>query len=252
VLPPFEPVSALHARPCGSVYAGPPAFTLITLLNKVSGTDLEVPFKVATTEVVTGKLRAAALTEKPAVVDPAGTVTEVGNVTPATVVPSFTPMIVPALGAGAERFTEQAEVPGAGIVPGVQVNVVSVGAGGCTASEKFAELPLRLAASTAVAGAETVATLAVKLALLAPVAIPTDAGIATCAVVLPTPNVTVTGIVAADFKLTVHVALPGVTTVLGLHDTPATRLGVTMVTVPPVAVVFITPPAAEAASGPLT
>ena len=252
MLPPFDPVSALHARPCGSVYAGPPAFTLMTLVNKVSGTDLEVPFKVATTEVVTGKVRVAAVTENPAIVDPAGTVTEAGNVTPVTAVPSFSATTAPALGAVADRLTEQADVPGAGIVPGVQVNVLSVKAGGCSANEKFAELPLRLATSTDVAAEETVVTFAVKLALLAPVPIATDAGIVTCAMVLPIPSVTVTGIVAADFKLTVHVALPGVTTVLGLHDTPATRLGGTVVTVAPVAVAFIRSPAADAPSGPLT
>jgi hypothetical protein len=256
VLPPFEPVSALQARPCGSVYAGPPAFTLITLLatllNNDSGTDLEVPFKVATTEVVTGEVSAAAVTENPADVDPAGTVTDVGNVTPAAVVPSFSATVVPVLGAAADRLTVHAEVPGVGTVPGVHVTAVGVSAGGCKASEKLVEIPLRVATSTAVAAAETLAALAVKLTLLAPAAITTDVGIVTGAVVLPTPRVTVTGAVAAELKLIVHVALPGVTRVLGLHDIPEKRLEVAMVTVPPVADAFSTPAAADAACVPLT
>jgi hypothetical protein len=213
---------------------------------------LESPFKVATTDVVTGEVTAGAVTVNPAVVDPAGTVTEAGNVIPVTGVPNVSPTIVPPLGAAAERLSVQAEVPGAGTVPGLQVNVASVTPGGCSANEKFAELPLRLATSRAVVVADTAATLAVKLALLAPVAIVTDAGIVTCAVVLPTPSVTVTGVVAADFKLTVHVVLCGVTSVPGLHDTPVTGLGGTMATVAPVAVVVTALPADDAPSVPLT
>jgi len=225
---------------------------LIDLLNKDSGTDLEVPFRVATTEVVAAEVSAVAVTVKPAVVDPPGTVTEVGKVTPATAVPRLNPTIIPVVGAAAPRVTVHAELPGVGTVPGLHVIALSVTAGGCNASEKVVELPPTVATRTAVAAAETLAALAVKLALVAPAAITTVAGIVTCAAVLPTPSVTVTGAVAADFRLTVHAALPGVTTVLGLHDIPEKRLAGAMVRVVPVAVAPTALAAGDAASGKVT
>jgi hypothetical protein len=209
---------------------------LIDLLNKDSGTDLEVPFRVATTEVVAAEVSAVAVTVKPAVVDPPGTVTEAGKVTPVTAVPRFNPTLIPVVGAAAPRVTVHAEVPGVGTVPGLQAIALSVTAGGCSASEKFVELPPTVATRTAVATAETLAALAVKLALVAPAAITTDAGIVTCAAVLPTPSVTVTGAVPTDFKLTVHAELPGVTSVPGLHEIPEKMLPGAMATVVPVAV----------------
>jgi hypothetical protein len=126
---------------------------------------------------------------------------------------------------------------------------LSVTAGGCKASEKVVELPPTVATRTAVAAAETLAAVTVKLALVAPAAITTDAGRVTCAAVLPTPSVTATGVVAADVKLTVHVALPGVTTVPGLHDIPEKSLEGAIVRVAPVAVALTALAAAEAASG---
>lgn len=210
---------------------------------------MEVPFRVATTEVVAAEVSPAAVTVKPAVVAPPGTVTEAGKVTPVTAVPRFSPTTTPVVGAAAPRVTVHAEVPGVGTVPGLHVIELSVTAGGCKVSEKVVELPPTVATRTAVAAAETLAAVTVKLALVAPAAITTDAGSVTCAAVLPTPSVTATGVVAADVKLTVHVALPGVTTVPGLHDIPEKSLEGAIVRVAPVAVALTALAAAEAASG---
>jgi hypothetical protein len=177
---------------------------------------LDVPFRVAAAEVVVAAETAAALMVKVAVVAPAGTSTEAGMVTADMAVPSFNATVDPPVGAACARVTVHFELAGVTIVAGVHERALTA-APTCSGREKVAELPDRLATRIAVAGAAIVPALTAKVALLAFAAIVTDEGMLKLAELDPKPNAIVSAVDVGAPRLTVQLAVPGVTRGAGLQ-----------------------------------
>jgi hypothetical protein len=137
-------------------------------------------------------------------------------------------MLKPPLGAGADKLTVHVADACDASVVGLQVNPVSDavaagggGGGGTRVSEKFCEVPFRLAISTTVVLALTVRAFTMKPALVDPPATVTDEGIVILADPPPNPAVSPPLGAAAD-KPTVHETEAGVVTVAGVQVSEVT------------------------------
>ena len=157
-------------------------------------------------------LEVPAVAVKPALADPAATVTEAGTLTAAWL--DDRP-IVKAEVAALVKVTVQAEVPPGFSVVGEQLRADSA-AGAVNPSTKLREPPLRLAVRVALVSLDTAAAVAVKPALLDPAATVTEAG--TLAAPLSLDSATLAPPVgAAAVSATVQALVPGVTTEAGLQ-----------------------------------
>jgi hypothetical protein len=144
--------------------------------------------------------------------------------------------------------TVQAADPGVGTVTGEQESVKADEDAGTRAREKLAELPLKLATMIAVAPVLTALAWAENVALADPAATLTEEGMVTGAEFAPNERATDVALETADFRLTVQVAVAGVTSGAVLQATLFTVLAEEerMVSVPPVAVAATLVPAADA------
>ena len=147
------------------------------------------------------------------------------------------------------RVTVQvAEAPDASVA-GEQLRVDGT-VGATRVTEVVAEDPLRVAVTTAEPLAVTVAAVAVKVAVVAPAATVTDAGVVTK--VLLSERATRAPPVGADaFNVTVQVAdpLPVIVDGAQVNEDNPTGAEAGTVTTPPVADVVMLSPAREAESG---
>jgi hypothetical protein len=196
--------------------------------------------------LLTAAARAAACTWKFTVFDPAGTVTEEGSVIPGVALARLTAIAVPPVGAADSMVTVHVADPGVATVTGEQESVRG-DEGGARASEKLAEPPPKLATMIPVAAVLTEAACAENVPLADPAAMLTEAGIVRGAEFAPNDRSTEVALQTADFRVTVHVAVAGVTREAGLQATLFSVLAdERIVSAPPVAVAGTLEPAADA------
>jgi len=188
----------------------------VSVRLKILDAPLSVDVTAASVVVLTA---AGTLAEKVALLDPLLIVTDAGTLTP---VPPVSAMAVE-LVAAALRLTVQEETPGGVKLAGAHVRPEIAGgvAAAFSVRLKLAEIPPRVAVTGAVVAALTAEeTPAVKLALLAPLLMVTDAGTVTPEPVSATLVALATGAVIA----TVQEADPGGVKLAGVQVTPE-RLG---------------------------
>ena len=164
----------------------------------------------------------AVSTENDALVDPPDRVTEDGTISGALLA-TLMSTVAPPLGAALDSFTVHTPDEFGPSVLGLHDSWVTAGevawdwAGGATCSTKLWELPFNLPTNVAVVEALTAAIVALNVAVVAPWATVTEAGIVTLAVLeTDTPTLRPPLGAAADV-VKVHDALPGVVRGLGEH-----------------------------------
>ena len=157
------------------------------------------------------------------------------------------------LGCAVSRLTVQ--LPDAGVMycVGVQVNDLTHRSGvGSSGRVKLAEVPFRVATSTAFVAAVTTRAVTVNEALVAPAATVTDEGTLSWAELVATPRAMLIELVAAPPKLTVQTALANVTMDDGAQTSLETKLALVIVSVAPVVVPEMGFAALEAADKPVS
>jgi hypothetical protein len=208
------------------------------------------PLAVAVTVTPCCAAGAPAVTEKVAVVALAATVAEAGVVSQELLSDSETAN--PPLGAALVRVTVQVEAAPAAMVVGLQLSADRA-TGATSDSEALAEVPLRVAVICAVASVETAATVAEKVAVVAPAATVTEVGVVTLELLSERATLA-PPVGAAVFRVTVQVDEPAAVNEEGEQLSPlGTTVTATLTAmVPPVAVVVSAFPAREALTGPVT
>jgi hypothetical protein len=183
-----------------------------------------------------------------ALVESAGTVTEAGTVSQELL--SDTVTANPPVGAALVRVTVQVEAAPGARVAGVQLSADRA-AGAASDSEALAEVPLRVAVICAVASVVTAATVAVKVAEVAPAATVTEEGVVTLALLSDRATLA-PPVGAATFSVTVQVAEPAALNDEGAQlseDTTGAAGGTVICTDAPVAVTGISLPFGQDAMG---
>jgi hypothetical protein len=147
------------------------------------------------------------------------------------------------------KVTVQVEVAPDNTLDGEQVTVTGT-VGAIRLSEKLAVAPLRLAVTNAVPLTVTADAEAVKVAVEAPAATVTAAGVVT-KVLLSARATAIPPVGASDFKTTVQIALPlpVIEDGVQLNEEGATGTATGSETTPPVADVVMLSPASEAEFG---
>jgi len=179
----------------------------------------ELPFKVPTNVAVVAALTAATVALNVAVDAPWEMATVAGMLTLA-LLDTVRPTLKPPLGAAADVVKVHDTLPGVVRGLGEHASAFSVtggGGGGANCSTKLWELPFNVPTNVAVVEALTAAIVALNVAVVAPWATVTEAGMVTLAV-LETDTPTLRpplGAVADVVK--VHETLPGVVKGLGEH-----------------------------------
>ncbi len=160
---------------------------------------------VAVNVTVCAVLTEETVAVKLALFAPDGTVIVAGTATALLLLVRLT--ATPPLGAAAFSVAVQLSVPAAFIDALLQVTALNTGTTAPSCRAKVFDNPSAIAVSVAVCTGLTEETVAVKLALLEPVGMVTDAGTATALLLLAklTPNPPLT---AAAFNVTVQLSLP--------------------------------------------
>jgi hypothetical protein len=201
----------------------------VTVAAKLIQALTVTPLAVAVTVAVLLLGIVPAETRKPAVLLPAGTVTEAGVDNSALLSARVT--TIPPVGAAVFRVTVQVPTPPDWRVVGLQVSPVGRIAGK-SPREKLAEDPFRLAVMVAVVAVTTAEVVAANEAVALPAATVTEAGVVTWAL-LSDSVTSAPPAGAAPVKVTVHVDVTPPVTVAGLQLREDTSTDGGTVTTPP-------------------